>query len=90
MSRYDPRDLFSQQRERVALALRQLWAVPNNNLRVFLDGELVVGKQPQAHTMMHGADGDQAKTALRGYLTAATAKDCGVMVTLQQATHGLT
>ncbi|GFH15922.1 inositol-pentakisphosphate 2-kinase, partial [Haematococcus lacustris] len=59
MSRYDPRDLFSQQRGRVAQALRQLRAVPNNNLRVFLDGKLVVGKLPQAHTMMHGADGDQ-------------------------------
>ena len=37
-SSYDPLDLFSNQPQRMLAALRALFAHPQNNLRLFLDG----------------------------------------------------
>ncbi|KAJ8429816.1 hypothetical protein Cgig2_004400 [Carnegiea gigantea] len=43
MSEYDPLDLFSGSRERIQKAIKALFATPQNNLRVFLNGSLIYG-----------------------------------------------
>uniref|UniRef100_A0A7S3QSR8 inositol-pentakisphosphate 2-kinase n=1 Tax=Dunaliella tertiolecta TaxID=3047 RepID=A0A7S3QSR8_DUNTE len=52
LSAYDPRDFFSRDPHRVAKALRALFAVPNNNIRVFLAGKLIFSgaQQEQQHS----------------------------------------
>ncbi|KAL8130625.1 hypothetical protein V2J09_019780 [Rumex salicifolius] len=42
-SEYDPLDLFSGSRDGIHKAVNALFSVPQNNLRVFLDGSLVYG-----------------------------------------------
>ncbi|KAI4389935.1 hypothetical protein MLD38_002101 [Melastoma candidum] len=43
LSDYDPLDLFSGSQERIRRALKALFSNPQNNLRVFLNGSLVLG-----------------------------------------------
>lgn len=43
LSEYDPLELFSGSRERIHKAIRALFANPQNNLRVFLNGSLIYG-----------------------------------------------
>ncbi|KAL9234308.1 hypothetical protein vseg_009193 [Gypsophila vaccaria] len=44
LSEYDPLDLFSGSRERIDKAIKALFATPQNNLRVFLNGALIYGE----------------------------------------------
>ncbi|KAG2318684.1 hypothetical protein Bca52824_011897 [Brassica carinata] len=43
ISEYDPLDLFSGSKDRIHKAIRALYATPQNNFRVFLNGSLVFG-----------------------------------------------
>ncbi|XP_077244310.1 inositol-pentakisphosphate 2-kinase IPK1-like [Tasmannia lanceolata] len=43
VSEYDPLDLFSGSRDRIGRAIRALFATPQNNFRVFLNGSLIFG-----------------------------------------------
>ncbi|ESQ34585.1 hypothetical protein EUTSA_v10007647mg [Eutrema salsugineum] len=43
ISEYDPLDLFSGSKDRIHRAIRALYATPQNNFRVFLNGSLVFG-----------------------------------------------
>ncbi|XP_056693308.1 inositol-pentakisphosphate 2-kinase isoform X2 [Spinacia oleracea] len=43
LSKYDPLDLFSASRDRIHEAINALFATPQNNLRVFLNGSLIYG-----------------------------------------------
>ncbi|KAJ0962891.1 hypothetical protein J5N97_028013 [Dioscorea zingiberensis] len=43
MSEYDPLHLFSGSLERINLAIRSLFATPQNNFRIFSDGSLIYG-----------------------------------------------
>ncbi|KAM0932891.1 putative inositol-pentakisphosphate 2-kinase [Dioscorea sansibarensis] len=43
MSKYDPLDLFSGSIERINLAIRSLFATPQNNFRIFSNGSLIYG-----------------------------------------------
>ncbi|KAH9605523.1 hypothetical protein KSS87_023151 [Heliosperma pusillum] len=44
LSEYDPLDLFSGSKKRIDKAIKSLFATPQNNLRVFLDGALIYGE----------------------------------------------
>eukprot|EP00252_Welwitschia_mirabilis_P023919 TRINITY_DN6898_c0_g1_i1.p1 TRINITY_DN6898_c0_g1~~TRINITY_DN6898_c0_g1_i1.p1 ORF type:complete len:497 (+),score=87.95 TRINITY_DN6898_c0_g1_i1:124-1614(+) len=44
VSQYSPLDLFSESRERIQGAIEGLFETPQNNLRIFFNGSLVVGK----------------------------------------------
>lgn len=46
LTHYNPLDLFSGDKQRMQYALWQLLRVPSNNLRVFCNGELVMGGRP--------------------------------------------
>ncbi|GAB4852053.1 Inositol-pentakisphosphate 2-kinase [Ancistrocladus abbreviatus] len=43
LSEYDPLDLFSRSRDGINKAIKALFATPQNNLRVFLNGSLIYG-----------------------------------------------
>ncbi|GKU89971.1 hypothetical protein SLEP1_g4039 [Rubroshorea leprosula] len=43
LSRYNPLDLFSNSRDRICKAIKALYATPQNNFRVFLNGSLIFG-----------------------------------------------
>ncbi|KAF5747135.1 inositol-pentakisphosphate 2-kinase-like isoform X1 [Tripterygium wilfordii] len=43
LSEYDPLDLFSGSKDRVQKAIKALYATPQNNFRVFLNGSLILG-----------------------------------------------
>ncbi|XP_031268995.1 inositol-pentakisphosphate 2-kinase-like isoform X2 [Pistacia vera] len=43
LSDYDPLDLFSGSKERMSKAIKALYTTPQNNLRVFLNGSLILG-----------------------------------------------
>ncbi|GKV46935.1 hypothetical protein SLEP1_g53893 [Rubroshorea leprosula] len=43
LSKYDPLDLFSNSRDRIHRAIKALYATPQNNFRVFLNGSLLFG-----------------------------------------------
>lgn len=43
ISEYDPLDMFSGSKERVAKSVKDLYLTPQNNFRVFLNGSLVLG-----------------------------------------------
>lgn len=45
LSKYDPLDLFSRSRERIRKAIKALYATPQNNFRVFLNGSLIYGNR---------------------------------------------
>ncbi|KAK9742682.1 hypothetical protein RND81_03G190600 [Saponaria officinalis] len=44
LSEYDPLDLFSGSKERIDKAIKALFATPQNNFRVFLNGVLIYGE----------------------------------------------
>ncbi|CAN1323355.1 Inositol-pentakisphosphate 2-kinase [Linum perenne] len=43
ISKYNPLDLFSGSKERIHKAIKDLYATPQNNFRVFLNGSLILG-----------------------------------------------
>ncbi|XP_055960223.1 inositol-pentakisphosphate 2-kinase isoform X2 [Mercurialis annua] len=43
VSQYDPLDIFSGSKERIQKAIRALYATPQNNFRVFMNGSLIFG-----------------------------------------------
>ncbi|CAN0872475.1 Inositol-pentakisphosphate 2-kinase [Linum grandiflorum] len=43
ISKYSPLDLFSGSKERIHKAIKDLFATPQNNFRVFLNGSLILG-----------------------------------------------
>ncbi|GAV88707.1 Ins_P5_2-kin domain-containing protein [Cephalotus follicularis] len=43
LSEYDPLDLFSGSKDRICKAIKALYATPQNNFRVFLNGSLIFG-----------------------------------------------
>ncbi|CAL1384160.1 unnamed protein product [Linum trigynum] len=43
ISKYNPLDLFSGSKERIQKAIEDLFATPQNNFRVFLNGSLILG-----------------------------------------------
>ncbi|KAF7813354.1 inositol-pentakisphosphate 2-kinase-like isoform X1 [Senna tora] len=43
LSQYNPLDLFSGSKERIQKAIKDLFATPQNNFRVFLNGSLIFG-----------------------------------------------
>lgn len=65
LSEYDPLDLYSGSRERIHKALKALFATPQNNLRVFLNGSLIYGTnlvkaeafEDHLKSFIHGEDG---------------------------------
>eukprot|EP01018_Ginkgo_biloba_P008467 Gb_08527 [translate_table: standard] len=43
ISKYSPLDLFSESRDRIHAAINGLFETPQNNLRIFLNGSLILG-----------------------------------------------
>ncbi|GAB2272711.1 Inositol-pentakisphosphate 2-kinase [Dionaea muscipula] len=93
LSEYDPLDLFSGSRDRVHKAIQALFATPQNNLRVFLNGSLVYGGlgggmngtsfvngeafEDYIKCFMHAADG--SRTRIFEHLVAETVFKLGVL-----------
>nr|CAD1838318.1 unnamed protein product [Ananas comosus var. bracteatus] len=58
-SEYDPLDLFSQSKDRIRRAIKALFAAPQNNLRVFLNGSLIFGGMGGVKDKVHSREANR-------------------------------
>lgn len=69
-SEYDPLDLFSESKDKICKAIKALYATPQNNLRVFLNGSLVFGGLGGGTDSTSIATGQAFEEALKGVIQA--------------------
>eukprot|EP00955_Chlamydomonas_euryale_P079690 363330-Chlamydomonas_euryale.AAC.7 len=68
LSLYNPVDLMSGDVERMRGALENLMDMPSNNLRLFLDGRLVIGGRPDAESKSDAYSGGRNKRTIKDVL----------------------
>ncbi|KAL6216174.1 PREDICTED: inositol-pentakisphosphate 2-kinase-like [Fragaria vesca subsp. vesca] len=64
-SNYDPLDLFSGSKDRIHKAIKDLFATPQNNFRVFVNGSLIFGGLGGGAESTNLVIGDKFETALK-------------------------
>lgn len=67
-SEYDPLDLFSGSKDRIHKAIKDLFATPQNNFRVFLNGSLIFGGLGGGAESTNLVIGGEFETALKGVI----------------------
>ncbi|XP_062022108.1 inositol-pentakisphosphate 2-kinase-like [Rosa rugosa] len=67
-SEYDPLDLFSGSKDRIRKAIKDLFATPQNNFRVFLNGSLIFGGLGGGAASTNLVIRDKVETALKGVI----------------------
>ncbi|XP_050366522.1 inositol-pentakisphosphate 2-kinase-like [Argentina anserina] len=67
-SDYDPLDLFSGSKDRIHKAIKDLFATPQNNLRVFVNGSLIFGGLGGGAESTDSVIEDKFETALEGVI----------------------
>ncbi|KAK9947042.1 hypothetical protein M0R45_012479 [Rubus argutus] len=67
-SEYDPLDLFSGSKDRIHKAIKDLFATPQNNFRVFLNGSLIFGGLGGGAKSTNLVIGGEFETALKGVI----------------------
>ncbi|KAH7862943.1 hypothetical protein Vadar_011357 [Vaccinium darrowii] len=70
ISEYNPLDLFSGSKDRVHNAIKALFATPQNNFRVFLNGSLVLGGLGGGADSTSFMIGDAFEDVLKGVIEA--------------------
>nr|DAA64568.1 TPA_exp: inositol-pentakisphosphate 2-kinase 452 [Ricinus communis] len=70
VSQYDPLDIFSGSKERIQKAISDLYATPQNNFRVFLNGSLIFGGLGGGTNKTSIVIGQGFEDALKGFIQA--------------------